>query len=166
MRRIFPASDPATRELLELRESWRSAGKTVVWTNGCFDILHAGHVRSLTAARNLGDVLVVGLNSDTSVRGIKGPSRPILPEMERAEVLAALRCVDAVLIFDESTPENCLAKLKPDVHCKGADYAPPAGKPIPERPLVESYGGTVQFLPLLAGVSTTDIVDRIKARTS
>jgi rfaE bifunctional protein nucleotidyltransferase chain/domain len=166
MQRIFPASDAATSELLELRESWRSAGKTVVWTNGCFDLLHAGHIRSLTAARNLGDVLVVGLNSDTSVRGIKGPSRPILPEMERAEVLAALRCVDAVLIFDESTPENCLAKLTPDIHCKGADYAPPAGKPIPERPLVESYGGTVQFLPLLAGVSTTDIVDRIKARTS
>ena len=133
----------------------------MVWTNGCFDLLHAGHARSLTAARSLGDVLVVGLNSDRSVRAIKGPSRPIVPEQERAELLAALTCVDAVIIFDEDTPEAALRRLQPDVHCKGADYAPPHGKPVPERAVVEAYGGRVEFLPLLAGVSTTEIIKRL-----
>jgi rfaE bifunctional protein nucleotidyltransferase chain/domain len=135
----------------------------VVWTNGCFDLLHAGHARSLTAARNLGDVLVVGLNSDRSVRAIKGSCRPILPEAERAELLAAFACVDAVIIFDEDTPEAALRRLKPDVHCKGADYAPPHGKAVPERVVVEAYGGRVEFLPLLPGVSTTEIIQRLLA---
>lgn len=133
----------------------------MVWTNGCFDLLHAGHVRSLLAARKLGDVLVVGLNSDTSVRQLKGSSRPVMPQAERAELLAALACVDAVVIFDELTPEAALGRLRPDIHCKGADYAPPHGKPVPEKALVESYGGRVEFLPLLPGVSTTDLVERI-----
>ena len=147
--------------LLGEREQWHAEKQTVVWTNGCFDLLHAGHVRSLVAARKLGDVLVVGLNSDASVRQLKGPLRPIMPQAERAELLAALACVDAVVIFDEPTPEQALARLRPDIHCKGADYAPPHGKPVPEKTLVESYGGRVEFLPLLPGVSTTDLVERI-----
>ena len=147
--------------LLGERARWRDAAKTVVWTNGCFDLLHAGHIRSLVAARQLGDVLVVGLNSDVSVRQLKGPSRPVMPQAERAELLAALACVDAVVVFDELTPEAALTRLRPDIHCKGADYAPPHGKPVPEKALVEAYGGRVEFLPLLPGVSTTDLVERI-----
>ena len=149
--------------LLEKRALWRGEEKTVVWTNGCFDLVHTGHVRSLTAAKRLGDILVVGLNSDRSVRAIKGPSRPLIPQHERAELLAALACVDAVITFDEHTPEAALARFRPDVHCKGADYAPPQGKPIPERVIVESYGGRLEFLPLLTGISTTELVRRIQA---
>jgi len=151
--------------LLELRARWRQDGLVVVWTNGCFDILHVGHVRSLQAARRFGDILVVGLNSDDSVRRLKGPDRPILPAAERAELLAALECVDHVVIFDEATPESALARLQPEVHCKGADYAPPHGKPIPEAALVEGYGGRVEFLPLMPASSTTDIVRRIREMT-
>jgi rfaE bifunctional protein nucleotidyltransferase chain/domain len=132
-----------------------------VWTNGCFDLLHVGHVRSLQAARRLGDVLIVGVNSDASVRQLKGTGRPILPAEERAELLSALACVDYVVIFDELTPEAALARLQPDVHCKGADYALPHGKPIPEAALVESYGGRVEFLPLVPGTSTSDLIQRI-----
>src|SRR3954466_10583093 len=97
--------------LLAARASWRQAGRTVVWTNGCFDLLHAGHVRSLRAAASLGDILVVGLNSDSSVRRLKGPGRPVLPAAERAEILAALECIDHVLVFDDLTPEAVLAQL-------------------------------------------------------
>jgi rfaE bifunctional protein nucleotidyltransferase chain/domain len=145
-----------------LRQRYRSEGKTVVWTNGCFDLLHVGHVRNLQAARALGDVLVVGLNSDRSVRQLKGPERPIVPAAERAEILAALECVDHVVIFEESTPEASLARLKPDIHCKGADYAPPHGKPIPEATVVAAYGGRIEFLPLVPALSTTDLVRRIR----
>ena len=145
-----------------VRESYRRAGRTVVWTNGCFDLLHAGHVRSLRAAAALGDVLVVGLNSDESVRRLKGPSRPILPEEDRAESLAALECVDHVLVFPDSTPTAVLGRLRPDVHCKGADYAPPHGRPIPEKAVVEAYGGRVAFLPLVEGVSTTELIRRLR----
>jgi D-glycero-beta-D-manno-heptose 1-phosphate adenylyltransferase len=149
--------------LLTLRARWRARGKTVAWTNGCFDLLHAGHARSLQAAAALGDVLVVGVNSDASVRRLKGPSRPVVPEAERAGLVAALGCVDAALIFGEDTPERVLALLRPDVHCKGADYAPPLGQPIPERALVEGYGGKVEFLPLEPGLSTTSLIDRLRA---
>lgn len=147
--------------LLALRRQWRAEGKTVVWTNGCFDLLHVGHVRSLEAARRLGQVLVVGVNSDPSVRQLKGDGRPIVPASQRAEVLTALKCVDYVVIFDEATPEAALSRLKPDVHCKGADYAPPHGKPIPEAGVVESYGGRIEFLPLFPSVSTSDLIQRI-----
>lgn len=150
--------------LLRRREQWRAQRKTVAWTNGCFDLVHTGHLRSLRAARELGDVLVVGLNSDSSTRQLKGPTRPIVPEAERAELLAAFSFVDAVIIFNETTPEAALAKLKPDIHCKGADYAPPNGKPIPEAKLVESYGGQVRFLPLIPETSTTRLIERIAAR--
>ena len=147
--------------LLDQREVWRRDRQVVVWTNGCFDLLHVGHVRSLLAARRLGDVLVVGLNSDDSVRSLKGPGRPILPAVERAELLAALECVDLVAVFEESTPAAALARLQPDVHCKGADYAPPHGKPIPEAEVVRSDGGRVEFLPLLPETSTSALVRRI-----
>jgi len=149
-------------QLKSLGESLRDAGRNVVWTNGCFDILHLGHVRSLQAARDLGDVLVVGLNSDASVRRLKGPERPIFAELERAEMLAALACVDYVVVFDESTPEASLSQLRPQVHCKGADYAPGSGRAIPEAALVESYGGRVAFLPLVEGLSTTALIGRLR----
>jgi rfaE bifunctional protein nucleotidyltransferase chain/domain len=148
--------------LLQLRERWRREGRQVVWTNGCFDLLHVGHLRSLRAARALGDVLVVGLNSDASVRRLKGPGRPILQAEERAELLAALECVDHVAVFAEDTPETVLARLQPDVHCKGADYAPPHGKHAPEANVVAAYGGRVEFLPLVPGTSTSTIIERIR----
>jgi rfaE bifunctional protein nucleotidyltransferase chain/domain len=148
--------------LLAVRQRCRAEGRTVVWTNGCFDLLHLGHVRNLQAARSQGDVLVVGINSDASVRGLKGPDRPIIPAEERAEIIAALECVDYVIVFDEGTPEAALARLRPDVHCKGADYAPPHGKPIPEAAVVAAYGGRIAFLPLLPSLSTTDLVRRIR----
>ena len=148
--------------LMAQRDGWRQESRVVVWTNGCFDLLHVGHVRSLQAARRLGDILVVGLNSDESVRRLKGTGRPILPAAERAELLAALECVGRVVVFNELTPEAALARLQPDIHCKGADYAPPHGKPIPEAVVVRSYGGRVEFLPLLPANSTTDIVRRIR----
>ncbi len=152
--------------LLARRQAWDAANDTVVWTNGCFDLVHVGHIRSLTEARKLGDILVVGLNSDSSVRRLKGATRPIMPQQERAELLAALACVDAVVIFDELTPEVSLARLKPDIHCKGADYAPPHGKPVPEAKVVEAYGGQVRFLPLIPDTSTSRIIERIATNGS
>lgn len=147
--------------LLAVREAHRQAGQVVVWTNGCFDLLHPGHVASLQNARSLGDVLIVGLNSDLSVQANKGPSRPILTQQERAALLAGLECVDYVMIFDEPTPAEALARLQPDIHCKGAEYAPPHGRPVPERAIVEGYGGRIEYLPLVPGVSTTDLVGRV-----
>lgn len=147
--------------LLSLRSAWRSQGRSVVWTNGCFDLLHPGHVRSLQAASLLGDILVVGLNSDDSVKQLKGPDRPILYQQQRAEMLCALECVDFVLIFDQADPIAILRQLQPDVHCKGADYAPPHGKPVPERAIVEACGGRIEFLPLLTGLSTTELLRRL-----
>lgn len=148
-------------ELLRLREEWRCEGKRVVWTNGCFDLLHAGHLHSLFAAREFGDVLVVGLNGDESVRRLKGHARPIVPAAERAELVAALECVDAVTIFEALTPEVALGRLKPDVHCKGAEYAAGDVNVVPEAQVVAAYGGQVAFLPMLANHSTTEIIERI-----
>jgi rfaE bifunctional protein nucleotidyltransferase chain/domain len=148
--------------LLALREAYRQSGQTVVWTNGCFDLLHAGHVRNLQAARRLGDVLIVGLNSDASIRRLKGSGRPILREQDRAEVLAALECVAHVLVFDDLLPTATLDLLRPEVHCKGADYTPPHGKAIPELPVVEAYGGRVEFLPLVPGLSTSELIRRVR----
>ena len=149
-------------EVLPVRNQMRREGRTVVWTNGCFDLFHAGHLRSLQAARSLGEVLVVGLNSDDSVRQLKGPGRPILPAADRAELLAGLACVAYVVVFAELTPEIALARLQPDVHCKGEDYGG-SGKPIPEAEVVQRYGGRVAFLPLVAGISTTELIRRIQA---
>jgi phosphoheptose isomerase len=150
--------------LLDLRQRWHAQGQTVVWTNGCFDLLHVGHVCGLEAARNLGDVLVVGVNSDNSVRSLKGPGRPIVAAAERMRVLAALACVDYVVMFDEATPETVLSQLQPDVHCKGGDYLPPHGQPVPEASVVESYGGRVAYLPLFASPSTSSLIQRSRAR--
>jgi rfaE bifunctional protein nucleotidyltransferase chain/domain len=157
-----PAEVVDLEALLALRAGWRAEGRAVAWTNGCFDLLHAGHARSLREAAALADVLVVGVNSDESVRRLKGPSRPVVPQRQRAELVAALGCVDAVVVFGAPTPERLLALLRPDVHCHGADYAPPSGKPIPERALVEGYGGRVAFLPLEPGLSTTSLVETLR----
>jgi len=142
-----------------------------VFTNGLFDILHVGHVRYLRAARALGDCLIVGLNSDASARALKGGRHPIVPQAERAELLAALACVDYVIIFDEVTAERVVEALKPDIYVKGGDYR--AGergrgtldrKIPPEAKVVEAYGGRVEFIPLVEGKSTTNIVAEILRR--
>ena len=151
-------------ELAALREQWHHTGQRVVWTNGCFDLLHVGHLRNLQACKACGNVLVVGLNSDASVRAIKGPTRPVNSEADRAELLAGLACVDAVVIFGEETPEVSLARLKPDIHCKGADYQPPNGKPIPEAAVVAAYGGEIRFIPLVPGRSTTGTLEKMTAK--
>lgn len=153
---------PGWDELLQARQAWRDEDKTVVWTNGCFDLLHVGHVRNLQAARVLGDVLVVGVNSDRSVRALKGPGRPIQGEADRAEILAALGCVDWVVVFDEPTPEAAIASLRPDVCCKGEDYAPGCGKAVPEAELMASLGGRMFYLPLVGGCSTSSILRRMR----
>ena len=147
------------QQLIRDRELLRGEGKSVVFTNGCFDLLHPGHVRYLAEARALGDVLVVALNSDRSVRILKGLGRPILSEMERAEVTAALEAVDYVIVFDEETPRELIAELLPDVLVKGGDW------PIEQivgREEVEAAGGRVVSLPYLEGSSSTDIIERIK----
>jgi D-beta-D-heptose 7-phosphate kinase/D-beta-D-heptose 1-phosphate adenosyltransferase len=148
-------------ELVAARAEWRRLGKSVVWTNGCFDLLHAGHVRSLRDARALGDILIVGLNSDRSVRSIKGSARPMVSQDDRAEVIAALEVVDHVTIFDELTPVEALARLQPDIHCKGAEYAD-GSRPVPERETVLAYGGQIRFLPVHPGRSTSDLIQRIR----
>jgi D-beta-D-heptose 7-phosphate kinase/D-beta-D-heptose 1-phosphate adenosyltransferase len=142
-----------------LAQSLQRDGKRVVFTNGVFDLLHPGHVRYLQAARAEGDALIVGVNSDRSVRGNKGPERPITPEHERAEILAALACVDAVVIFDEDTPDAIIKAVQPDVLVKGADWAADA---IVGRDTVEARGGRVVRMPLEGGWSTTEIVNRIR----
>ena len=140
-------------------EHLRHDGKTIVFTNGVFDLLHPGHIRYLEDARREGDALVVGVNSDRSVREIKGPSRPITPENERAEVLAALSCVDAVVIFDEVDPQRIIDRLQPDVLAKGADWA---SDRIIGRQTVEARGGRVVRIPLAEGYSSSAIIKKIQ----
>ena len=142
-------------DLLALRHSWRAAGKSVVFTNGCFDLLHRGHIRMLEEARSLGDVLVLGLNADSSVRRMKGPARPILDERERAEMAGQLEAVDAVVLFEEETPRELIATLLPDILVKGADWS----HFIAGREEVEAAGGVVKALALQPGYSTTNIVE-------
>jgi D-glycero-beta-D-manno-heptose 1-phosphate adenylyltransferase len=139
----------------------KASGKTVVFANGCFDLLHVGHIRYLQGARELGDALVVGLNSDESVRHLKGPQRPLMPESERAEILAALACVDYVVIFQEPTVERLLTVLKPDIQCKGTDYTE---KTVPEREVVRSYGGRVAIAGDPKDHSTRDLIQEILGR--
>ena len=148
-------------ELLLLRETWRREGKTVVFTNGCYDILHPGHIQLLAQARALGDVLVVALNTDASVHRAKGPSRPIMPEQDRATLVAALAAVDAVTLFDEKTPRELIAALLPNVLVKGADWS----HFVAGREEVEAAGGRVLTLPLEPGYSTTAIIERVIAST-
>jgi D-glycero-beta-D-manno-heptose 1-phosphate adenylyltransferase len=139
----------------------KTSGKTVVFANGCFDLLHVGHIRYLQGARKLGDALVVGLNGDESVRRLKGPRRPLMPEDERAEILAAMACVDYVVIFQESTVERLLTVLKPDIQCKGTDYTEAT---VPEREVVRSYGGRVAIVGDPKDHSTRDLIHEIASR--
>src|SRR5436189_65361 len=148
-------------ELVEARTGWKAAGQTVVFTNGCYDLLHPGHIRLLEQARSLGDILILALNSDDSVRRLKGPSRPLMSEQDRAEVAAGLAAVDAITVFDEDTPRELIAAVLPDVLVKGADRA----HWIAGREEVEAAGGQVMALALEPGYSTTGIVEEILTRT-
>jgi D-beta-D-heptose 7-phosphate kinase/D-beta-D-heptose 1-phosphate adenosyltransferase len=147
-------------ELVHARAQWRSAGKKVVFTNGCYDILHPGHIRLLERARSLGDVLILALNTDASVARLKGPSRPLIHESERARMAMALEAVDAATFFDEDTPRELIAAVLPDVLVKGADWA----HFIAGREEVEAAGGQVMALPLEPGFSTTNIEKELLAR--
>lgn len=139
----------------------RAGGQRIVFTNGCFDILHTGHVRYLKAARSLGDCLAVGLNSDVSVRRLKGPERPVNAEADRAEVLDALFAVDYVTIFDEPTAEDLIARIRPDVYVKGGDYTL---ETLPEAKIVQQYGGRVAFVDLVPGRSTTKVIEKLRGK--
>jgi D-beta-D-heptose 7-phosphate kinase/D-beta-D-heptose 1-phosphate adenosyltransferase len=158
---LSEASPTDMERALRLISAVRAKGGRVVATGGCFDLLHAGHVASLQAARRLGDCLVVCLNSDSSVRRLKGPGRPVLAERDRGAVLAALACVDAVVVFDEATPEAVLRRLRPDIFAKGGDYAVAR---LPEAKLLRSWGGEVVLLPYLEGRSTTQILEEMSRR--
>lgn len=138
-------------------------GRRIVFTNGCFDLLHPGHIQSLEQARALGDALIVGINSDASVRELKGTGRPILPELERAEILCALACVDAVVIFNEITPREIISALLPDILVKGGDWP---GNQIVGREEVEAAGGEVVLIPVVDGYSTTAILAKMRAAGS
>jgi rfaE bifunctional protein nucleotidyltransferase chain/domain len=147
------------REQLKLKaKELTAAGKRIAATNGCFDLLHLGHVRFLQAARNLGDVLIVGINSDASVQSLKGSKRPIVPEDERAQVIAALQAVDYVSIFPETTAEEFLRAINPHVYVKGGDYQLAE---VPEVPVIEELGGQVKIVELTEGHSTTDLIEKI-----
>src|SRR3954451_6719126 len=147
--------------LVSQREEWRRAGKTVVFTNGCYDLLHPGHIRLLEQARSLGDILILALNTDDSVRRLKGPSRPLLTEQQRAEMACALQAVDAVTFFDEDTPRELIAEVLPDILIKGADWA----HFVAGREEVEAAGGQVLTVALEPGYSTTNLVERILQRS-
>ncbi len=147
-------------ELIDQRGRWRSEGKRIVFTNGCYDILHPGHIRLLERARSLGDVLILALNTDSSVQRLKGPDRPFFDQQTRAELALHLEAVDAVTFFDEDTPRDLIAAILPDVLVKGADWA----HFIAGREEVEAAGGQVLALPLEPGYSTTDIAEQIIAR--
>jgi len=160
-----PHGDPLNPAVLTLEEAIlrfgreKRNGRRVVFTNGCFDLLHPGHIRSLELARALGDMLIVGLNSDASVRQLKGKGRPVITERERAEILAALECVDAVVIFDDRTPREMITGLLPDVLVKGGDWP---GDQIVGREEVEAAGGRVVSVPVVPGYSTSAILERIR----
>ncbi len=150
----------ARKDLKTIIDAAKDSGKKIIFTNGCFDIIHAGHTSYLAEAKALGDVLIVAVNSDTSVRGIKGEKRPLVPEDERAEVVAALGCVDFVVIFEEPDPQALVDLLRPDVLVKGGDWRE---EDVIGRKSVDSWGGKVVIIPHKKGLSTTNIVERIKA---
>jgi rfaE bifunctional protein nucleotidyltransferase chain/domain len=154
MNKLFPKET-----LKEQLNGLRQEGKTIVFTNGCFDILHVGHVRYLREAKKLGDVLVLALNSDTSVRAIKGEKRPLVPEDERADIMAALESIDYVILFDDPTPQRLIEYLRPDILVKGGDWAEGA---IAGADFVKAAGGRVLTIPLTEGRSTTNIVEKIR----
>ena len=148
------------KDAAQFCEDLRRRGLKIVFTNGCFDIIHAGHVRYLTAAKSFGDVLIIGLNTDESVRRLKGASRPINNQADRAEVLLGLKAVDHVIYFGEQTAENLIGEVKPNVYVKGGDYTL---ETLPEAKIIQSYGGRVELVNLVAGKSTTNIVSKILA---
>lgn len=154
--KLFSFSD-----LLPFVQKRKAAGEKLVFTNGCFDLIHVGHLRYLEKARCLGDFLVIGLNSDMSVRALKGEGRPFVTEMERAEVLSALVFVDYIVIFSEARPDRLIEQLMPDIHVKGGDYKE---KDLPERTIVESYGGKVVIVELVPGKSTTFMAEEISRK--
>jgi rfaE bifunctional protein nucleotidyltransferase chain/domain len=156
---VTPLIPPA--DLPALAHYLRSEGKSIVLTNGHFDLLHVGHLRYLRAAAELGDVLIVAVNDDAMTRQRKGRGRPLLPQQERAELLAGLACVDYVTIFSEPTAERVVDLLRPDVYVKGGDYGP-GGAELPERAAVEAYGGKVVILPLVEGRSTSEIIAAVR----
>ena len=149
-------------EMQQILTELRHTGKTIVFTNGCFDILHIGHTRLLKHAKSRGDILVLGLNSDESIRHLKGPARPIVREKERAEILAALECVDYIVFFAEDDPCSIIGQLRPDVHVKGGDYDPGDFERMPEARIVQEYGGRVEIVELTAEKSTSDIIQRAR----
>ena len=149
-------------DLLKARADWKREGRTVVFTNGCYDILHPGHIRLLEAARNLGDILVLALNTDASVAKLKGPSRPLMKQEDRAAMAAALEAVDAVCFFNEDTPRELIAEVLPDILVKGSDWS----HFVAGREEVEAAGGRVMLLPLEAGFSTTNIEKELLARAA
>lgn len=149
----------AREKIAEFCQVLREGGQRVVFTNGCFDILHAGHVRYLAKARSFGDCLVLGLNTDSSVRRLKGENRPVNNELDRAEVAGALKSVDYVVLFDEPTAEELIRQVHPDVYVKGGDYTM---ETLPEGQIVLGYGGRVELVPLVEGRSTTNVIARIK----
>jgi len=146
-------------EAIQFRKEQGDLGKTVVFTNGCFDLLHPGHIQYLEQAKELGDILIIGLNSDASVNALKGPSRPINTLEDRAIMLSALRCVDAVVAFEDETPIPLIQELAPNIHVKGGDYTKES---LPEYDVVTAYGGQVVILPFLEGKSSTALINKIK----
>jgi D-beta-D-heptose 7-phosphate kinase/D-beta-D-heptose 1-phosphate adenosyltransferase len=158
----YPDKVVGAEALAGIATAARDTGQRVVFTNGCFDLLHVGHVRSLATARAAGDLLVVGLNSDASVQRLKGPSRPLVAEDARAEVLAALESVSYVTVFDDDTPARLIALVQPDVLVKGGDWAP---EDVVGREVVEARGGRVLIVPLADGFSTTDLLARAQRRS-
>lgn len=160
----MPTKILTKEQLAPLLQQARAQKKRIVFTNGCFDLMHVGHTRYLQAAKDLGNLLVVGVNSDASVRSLnKAPDRPIVPDAQRAEVVAALSSVDYVVLFDERDPHNLIASLQPDVLVKGGDWAV---EQIIGRDIVEARGGVVHTIPLVPGVSTTSIIQRIRSTTT
>ena len=147
------------QDALDQVRRWRENGEGIVFTNGCFDILHVGHIRTLTTARAQGERLIVGLNSDASVRRLKGPTRPINSESDRAILLAALACVDAVVIFPQDTPNDLIAELQPETHVKGGDYQK---QDLPEAKIIDGYGGQIVIVDLVPDRSTTSLIQKTK----
>ncbi|MGA1538817.1 MAG: adenylyltransferase/cytidyltransferase family protein [Chthoniobacterales bacterium] len=150
-------------ELSGIRDTMEAAGQRLVFTNGCFDLLHAGHVRYLQQARELGDALAVGLNSDRSVRELKGEGRPVNRQEDRAEVLAALGCVDYVVVFDGKRATDILRAVRPHIYAKGGDYTPESLDPV-EREALGAGGAEIRILPLVPGRSTTNVLERMRSR--
>jgi len=145
-------------ELKDIIDIHKKQGKLIVFTNGCFEILHPGHIKLLEEAKNYGDILVVGINSDESVKRIKGEKKLIFDEKSRVKIISALECVDYVTLFNENTPENLIKIIKPHIHVKGGDYKE---EDLPEAKIVKEYGGKIIILPLLEGFSTTQIIQKI-----